>query len=282
MPLRSLLFVPVLRERFVEKAPTSGADAIILDLEDSIASAEKAPARAAAPEVLQRVAALHPQVFIRVNGLDTGLLEEDLYAAVAPGLAGISLPKANGPETIRQVDAYLTLLERVRGLPSGAVRLLLWIESAKGVMAVEQSLAASPRVLGACFGAEDYTADLGIVRSEGMAEVAWARTRMAVACHAAGVLALDTPAAEFRDLAKPRAEAAFARSIGYRGKHCIHPDQVAVCNDVFGLSDAEAAWANAVVAAYEAGERSGLGAVALDGAMVDRPVYLRALRLLGR
>lgn len=280
--LRSLLFVPVLRERFVEKAPVAGADAIILDLEDSIAPAEKPQARAALPQTLTRVAGQHPQVIVRVNGLDTGLLEEDLYAAVAPGLAGVSLPKANSPETVRQTDAYLTLLERVRGLPVGGIRLLLWIESAKGVMAVEQSLAASPRVLAACFGAEDYTADLGILRSEGMAEVAWARTRMAVACHAAGVLALDTPAAEFRDLAKPRSEAEFARSIGYRGKHCIHPDQVTVCNQVFGLSDAEADWANRIIAAYEEGERAGLGAVAMDGAMVDRPVYLRALRLLGR
>lgn len=280
--LRSLLFVPVLRERFVEKAPESGADAIILDLEDSIAPGEKTQARAALPAALAQVSARHPQVIVRVNGLDTGLLEQDLDAAVAPRLAAISLSKANGPDTVRQVDAYLTLLERVRDLPLGGIRLLLWIESAKGVMAVEQSLAASPRVLAACFGAEDYTADLGILRSEGMAEVAWARTRMAVACHAAGVLALDTPAAEFRDLTKPRAEAAFARSIGYRGKHCIHPDQVAVCNDVFGLSGAEATWANRVVAVYEEGERAGLGAVALDGAMVDRPVYLRALRLLGR
>lgn len=280
--LRSLLFVPVLRQRFIEKAPAAGADAVILDLEDSIAVAEKPQARQAVGGALQQLAAAHPQVFVRVNGLDTGLAEEDLYAAVGPGLAGISLPKAHGPDAVRQVDAYLTLLERVRGLPPGGLRLLLWIESARGVLAAEQTLAASLRVLAACFGAEDYTAEVGITRSDGMEEVAWARTRVAVAAHAAGVLPLDTPAAEFRDLPKVRAEAESARRVGYRGKHCIHPDQVPVCNDVFGLSETEAAWARRVVAAYEEGERAGLGAVALDGAMVDRPVYLRALRLLGR
>lgn len=280
--LRSLLFVPAIRPRFIEKAPSAGADAIILDLEDSVPTGEKAAARAAAPDALRTLAGRHPQVFLRVNGLDTGLLEDDLHMCVGAPMAGISLPKANDAEAVRQAGAYLTLLERVRGLEAGSIRMLLWIETAQAVMRVEAVLTASPRVIAACFGAEDYTADIGVARSDDLREVEWARTRVAVACHAAGVIPLDTPSAEFRDLERVRTEAGHARGLGYRGKHCIHPDQVPVCNAVFGLAEAEVAWANRVVEAYEAGERRGLGAVALDGAMVDRPVYVRALRLLGR
>ncbi len=280
--LRSLLFVPAIRPRFIEKAPGAGADAIILDLEDSVPAGEKAAGRAAAPDALRTLAAQHPQVFLRVNGLDTGLLEEDLHACIGSHMRGISLPKANDAEAVRQADAYLTLLERVRGLEAGSVRMLLWIETAQAVMRVEAVLAASTRSIAACFGAEDYTADIGVVRSDDLSEVEWARTRVAVACHAAGITPLDTPAAEFRDLERVRTEAGHARGLGYRGKHCIHPDQVPVCNTVFGLADSEVRWANRVVEAYEEGERRGLGAVALDGAMVDRPVYVRALRLLGR
>jgi citrate lyase subunit beta/citryl-CoA lyase len=280
--LRSLLFVPAIRPRFIEKAPDSGADAVILDLEDSVPPGEKAAARAAAPEAVQQMTARGASVWVRVNGLDTGLLEEDLYGVVAPGIAGICLPKANDAEIVQQVDAYLTLLEKVRGIEAGSLRLAVWVETAKAVMNVQRVLAASPRLLAANFGAEDYTADLGIVRSDDLREVDLARTQVAIAAHAAGILALDTPSAEFRDLDRVRREASYARSIGYRGKHCIHPDQVAVCNQVFGLSDAETAWAQRVIEVYEDAERKGLGAVALDGAMVDRPVYLRALRLLGR
>lgn len=280
--LRSLLFVPAIRPRFIEKAPDSGADAVILDLEDSVPPGEKAAARTAAPEAVRQMTARGATVWVRVNGLDTGLLEDDLYAVVAPGIAGICLPKANDAEIVQQVDAYLTLLEKVRGIEAGSLRMAVWVETAKAVMSVQRVLAASPRLLAANFGAEDYTADLGIVRSDDLREVDLARTQVAIAAHAAGVLALDTPSAEFRDLERVRREAAYARSIGYRGKHCIHPDQVAVCNQVFGLSEAETTWAQRVIEVYEDAERKGLGAVALDGAMVDRPVYVRALRLLGR
>lgn len=280
--LRSLLFVPVIRPRFIEKAPASGADAVIVDMEDSVAPAEKVGARPLVGDAVRQIAATGMPVYVRVNGLDTGLLEEDVYASVGPQLAGLSIPKANDAETVRQVDSYLTLLERVRGLTAGSLKLLLWIETAKGIINVPEVVAASLRVQGACFGAEDLTADLGIPRSESLQEIEVARARVVYASHAAGVLPLDTPSAEFRDLDRVRTEAAASRNLGYKGKFCIHPDQVAICNEVFGVSEADAAWARRVIEVYEEGERNGLGAVALDGAMVDRPVYLRALRLLGR
>lgn len=279
-PIRSVLFVPAVRPRFIEKAPEVGADAICIDLEDSVAPGDKVTAREGLRAVLPAMPRTGYRLLVRVNGIDTGLLEEELQVVVGPHLDGISLPKAHTPGLIRQVDAYLTLLEKTRGLPAGQVRILPWIESALGVVNALEVLGASERVTAAQFGAEDFTADMMIQRTRGSEEFAWARAATAVACRAAGVWALDTPQPDFRDMEHLREDARYARSIGYGGKYCIHPDQVAVVNEVFGPTPAEIEWAHRVIEVYREGEARGVGAVSLDGEMIDRPIVVRAERLL--
>lgn len=278
--LRSCLSVPALQARFVERAATAPADAIAFDLEDSIAPADKAEARAALARALPGFPARGRLLLVRPNGLDTGLLEADLDAVVGPSLDAVFLPKVHGPEHVRTVDAYLGYLERTRGLPDGSVRLVVWIESTAGLAAAEAICRASGRLLAAAFGAEDYVTDLGVPRTRTSEEVAYARSRVANAAVAAGLVPLDCPEPDYRDLDHFERDSRRARALGYRGKFCIHPSQLPVANRVFAPAAAEVAWARRVVGAYEDGLRRGLGAVGLEGAMVDRPVYLRAARLV--
>ncbi|MBI2886028.1 MAG: CoA ester lyase [Chloroflexi bacterium] len=278
--IRSLLFVPGVRQRFIERAPSSGADAVCLDLEDSVPPAEKASAREMVRSAIPTMPRTGYRLVVRVNGLDTGLLEADLEAVVGDGLDAVSLPKCHSVEVLRQVAAYLTFLEQTRGQAAGHVKLLPWIESPQALLHAEEILRASPRVIGASLGAEDYANSMGVMRTKGGKEVEWARYALAIACAAAGVLALDTPEMDFRDQEQLERDAAFARSIGFRGKYCIHPDQVAVVNRIFSPSEEELEFARKVVVAYREGERQGVGAVALEGTVVDWPVYTRALAIL--
>lgn len=278
--LRSLMFVPGGNPRFLEKAPTIPADLICIDLEDSIAPGEKAKAREVVREQLPSLARPNYSLFVRVNGIQTGLIELDLAAVVGPELDGISLPKTDSPEIVRQVDAYLTQLERERGLPVGQVKIIPWIETALGVVNAYAICKASSRLIGASFGGEDYATDMEIKRTPDSKEIEYPRNVVAVACKAARVQPIDTPEPDFRDLDHLERDSLFALSLGYRGKYCIHPTQVDVVNRVFAPTEAEIGQAQAVAQAYEDGEKRGLGAVALDGVMIDRPIYIRARRVL--
>ena len=280
--IRSMLSVPGLRDRFIEKAVGVPADIVLLDLEDSIAFAHKAAARervrAAVPSFDKRGRLL----FVRPNALETGLLEADLDAVVVPGLDGIHLPKTHDVETLQRADAYLSFLERTRGLALGSVRIISWIESTQGVANVEAICRASARLIAVSMGAEDYVTSLGVMRTRAGVEIEFARARVANAALACGLVPIDCPEPDYRDLAHFERDITHARELGYRGKYCIHPAQVEIANRVFAPSGQELSWATRVVAAYEAGEREGLGAVGLDGAMVDRPVYVRARDLIAR
>lgn len=281
--IRSLLFVPATRARFprfIERALASPADLICLDLEDSVPPDEKESARENLREQIPLIEKGRHLLIARVNGLDTGLLEADLEAIVGPQLDGISLPKAHTPAIVQQVDHYLTLLEKTRGLPVGQVKIIPWIESAEAVMNALAICRSSDRLIGASMGGEDYTVDLGIPRTPLGEEIKWARYAVATACRAAGILAIDTPEPDYRNTDQLRRDASFVRSIGFRGKYCIHPDQVPVVNEVFQPSAEEVEYAKRLVAAYEEGRAQGLGAVGMDGVMVDWPVYIRAKNLL--
>ncbi|WUD78017.1 CoA ester lyase [Streptomyces sp. NBC_00510] len=280
--IRSMLSVPGIRERFIDKAEQVRADAVLFDLEDSVAAADKAAARALVAARLPAFPKRGRLLYVRPNALDTGLLELDLDAVTGPGLDGVHLPKVESAETLRTADHYLTLLERVRGLEPGRIRIIAWIESALGLTRVEEVSRATPRLAALSLGAEDFTASLGVQRTREARELEHPRARLAVAAAAAGIGAMDGPESDYRDTEHFERQARHARSLGFRGKYCIHPDQVAVANRVFLPSREEVAWARRVVAAYEEGERQGLGAVGLDGSMVDRPVYLRAVAVLER
>ncbi len=281
IPMRSVLTVPVIVQRFLDKAPSSGADVIVLDLEDSVPPAEKAAARLAAAKALPGLPRGRFAVYSRVNALTTGLLEDDLLAIVQPGLNGIILSKTNSREMVERVDHYLSLLERDRGMPDGAVAIAPLIETAEGIANCYDICRASPRVSGAVFGAEDFATDMGIGRTRDGHEVLWARNQVAIACHAAGIVAIDTPDPDYTDEPYLEREMYFARSLGYRGKLIIHPTQVAIANRVFQPSAEEIAEARIVVEEFEReGLAKGRAAISAGGKMIDTPIYWRAKNLL--
>lgn len=279
--MRSVLTVPVVVQRFIDKAPQSGADVICFDIEDSVPPAEKERAREIAASALEAMPNGRYMRFVRVNGPATGLMEGDIASVVRPGLTGIVISKADSAEVIHSVDAQLTKLEHERNVTLSSIAIVPLVETARAVTKCLEICEASPRVTAAIFGAEDYATDMGIARTEGGGEVLWARTKVAVECHAAGVLPIDTPDPDYTDESHLQREMADARALGYRGKLVIHPTQIAIANRIFAPSSEEIAEARSVVELFEReGIARGLAAIPSDGRMIDTPIYLRAKRLL--
>ena len=280
-PMRSVLTVPVIVQRFLDKAPSSGADVICLDLEDSVPPAEKANARPLAAKAIETMPRGASALYARLNGLSTGLLEDDLLGVVFSGLDGIILSKTESAAHVQRLDHYLTLLERDRGIEPGSIAIAPLIETAAGVMNAAEICSASPRIAAAVFGAEDFATDMGVQRTREGEEIRWARSQVAVACRAAGIVAIDTPEPDYTDEAYLESQMQAARGIGYQGKLCIHPLQVQIANKVFRPSDDEVAEARVIVEAFERdGLAQGRAAIPLEGKMVDTPIYWRARRLL--
>ena len=277
-PLRSLLFVPGNNPRMLERALSAPADALVFDLEDSVAPDQKASARGIVAAHLAKLGSR--KAFVRVNSLQTGMTAADLAAVVGPNLQGVSIGKVDTPHLAEQASTLLSHLERERGLPAGQLTLLPWIESAQAIMDMREIATATPRLLALWFGAEDFTADMGIPRSRSLEEVTVPRALIAVAARAAGILALDTPDPDFKDIEHLAAEARQARALGYSGKFVIHPNQIETVNAVFTPSAEDVAQACRVVAAFEASLKEGKASVALDSQMVDTPVWKRAVRLV--
>jgi citrate lyase subunit beta/citryl-CoA lyase len=286
--MRSLLFVPGDSPRKQAKGLESGADALIVDLEDSVAAERKEAARAATLAFLNDVGAKaqRPRLLVRVNGLDTGLTDADLDAVVAGRPDAILLPKAEGGPSVVHLDAKLTAREAICGLPDGAIRIMaIATETAAALFAAGTYAGASARLSALTWGAEDLSADLGAETNrdeEGRftGPFRLARSLCVAAAAAAKVQALDTVFVDFRDTDGLRREAEEARRDGFTGKLAIHPGQVAVINAVFTPSAAEIAKAQAVLAAFAAAP--GVGVVGIDGVMYDRPHLERAKRLLAR
>jgi citrate lyase subunit beta/citryl-CoA lyase len=278
--LRSLLFVPGNRAGMVAKAPRYRADAIILDLEDGVAPEAKAEARRVLGRALDEGFPPHQMVFLRVNGVESGLLEQDLGEVFRPGIAGLCLPKCDSPEGVHSVDARLRVLEERYALRRGSTRLLAMIESARGVINAPQVAAAHERIWGLAFGAEDFTADIGVARTREGGELGYARAAVSVAAHAAGVEAVDGIFADFGDASGLYADTVAARSMGYTGKMLIHPAQIAAVHAAFAPTQVEVEQARRIVDAFADAQARGLGIAVVDGAMVDLPVMVRAQRIL--
>jgi citrate lyase subunit beta / citryl-CoA lyase len=279
--MRSVMTVPVIVERFIEKAPGAGADVICLDLEDSVPPAEKIAARPLARQAIETMPRAGYAIYARVNGTWSGLMEDDLNEIVRPGLDGVVISKAESAETIETLAEQLTGLEIEHGMGSGSVAIMPLIETAKGVARCYEICEASPRLTGAIFGAEDYATDMGIERTADGAEILWARTQIAIACRAAGIEAIDTPDPDYSNADHLGREMRLAKSLGYRGKLCIHPLQVQIANEIFRPGETEVAEARLIVSAFERdGLAKGLAAIPLGGKMVDTPIYWRARRLL--
>ena len=278
--MRSLLFVPGNRADMLEKALALRPDAYVPDMEDSIPPDEKVSARETVSSALPGLAGVGPPVIARVNRLDSGLIEDDIAAVVGADIYGVSIGKVGSAADIREIGDILVGVEQKTGLAPESVRLVPWVETAMGVQNVYEICTASPRVVAVAFGGEDFTADMGIERTEAGHETDYARSAVCIAARAAGVVALDTPYVKFRDTDGLRRDCIEARGRGFTGKFAIHPSQIEVINQVFSPSESEIEEAQRVIQAYEKAERDGRGALALDGKMVDEPVVARARGVL--
>lgn len=280
---RSSLILPVNVPRFVEKAYDRGADAIVLDLEDSVPAQEKASARKLVRDSLPLAGRGGAEVLVRVNN-DPALLADDIDASVHPGLDGLSIPKAESAAQIQGIVAQIERLEKSRGLPPGHLRLSLAIETPRGFLAIEEIARSSDRIATMSIGVEDYCLELGVEPSDDGIELLYPVAHLVTVCKVVGVqpTGLVGSIAGFRDLAVFEQAARRARQLGCEGAGCIHPDQVTVLNRVFTPDPAKVEHARRVVEAFEDGVRRGTASVNLDGRMVDVPVYKRAQVVLAR
>ncbi|MDE2939726.1 MAG: CoA ester lyase [Chloroflexota bacterium] len=280
--LRSLIFVPGNRANMLERALNFDADIIMVDLEDSVPPGEKVAARAVAAEWIPRLRQAGQRVMVRVNSLDTGLTRDEIAALISPHLYGVSVGKTESAEDLRAIEGIISPLEIGANLEAGHVNLIPWIESARAIVNVNEMAAALVRTVAIAFGAEDYTNDMGIQRTDNGEEVYHARSTVAIAARAAGIASLDSPYVAFRNPEGLRKDAGAARQMGYTGKFAIHPAQVETINEVFSPNPEDVAYARRVMEAWQEAEANGRGSLSLDDKMVDVPVVKRAQNLLAQ
>lgn len=279
---RSLLYVPGDKEAMVAKAPTRGADGLILNLEDAVAPANKDAARELVVRALRTLDFTGVEVIVRINPPETETGQRDLSAVVPAGPDAILLPKVDGAETVRAVASVLARLENLAGLPTGRIQIMCMIESAAGVVAASQIAACDPRVTALIFGANDLAEDLDCAPTPGQGILLHAACQVVLAARSAGVDAIDTPHMNIHDPEGLARSAAQARNLGFAGKSAIHPNQVAAINAAFAPTPEQVAWAKRVLALVPDGDERALGAALLDGQLIEAPHVARAKRILSK
>jgi citrate lyase subunit beta/citryl-CoA lyase len=287
--MRSYLFVPADSERKLAKAGDTGADCLLIDLEDSVSYRRKSEARAMARDYLlaARDRAAGPKLIVRVNALNSGLIEDDLAAVIAAAPHGILLPKAEGGADVQHLATLIEVAEARAGLAAGSTRIHAIVsESATGVLQAGRYAGMTHRLEAMSWGGEDLSADLGVETNRDETGrytdvFRYARSLTLLGAAAAGVMAVDTVFTDFRDPQGLEAECRAAVRDGFSGKLAIHPDQVAVINRAFTPEPEAVARAAKIVTLFEeAGEEAGV--LSLDGKMIDRPHLKQAERILAR
>lgn len=274
----------------LEKAVGFDTKWLIPDLEDSVPSGEKQTARRIVAEHIPYLTKAKKLLIPRVNSMASGLAEDDINAVISNDIIGISIGKIGNVNEVADLEAILLNAERRAGVTIGQTTILPFLESAEAVINAYSICKSSDRIRWAAFGAEDFSADMGISRTVDETEantqrslepgLAYPRSAVAIAARAAGVHALDTPFTKFRDSQGLRDESLLAKSIGYKGKLAIHPAQVEVIESIFMPTVAEIDRARRVLAIAAEAEAGGRGSISLDGEMIDMPVILRAQNLL--
>ena len=278
---RSLLFVPVTQRRFVDGAAKRGADAIILDLEDSVAASEKERARGLVPKAAAIVSRGGADVVVRLNR-PMRMTVRDLEAAIGPGVQAVALPKAESAQHVQLVAEIIDELEAERGIPLGTTKMLAMVETASAFFRIAEIALASPQLVGLNLGAEDFALSAGMLpEAEGLF---MPKQTCVFAARAAGIMPLGFvgTVAEFHDLDGFRETVRRSRRLGFMGASVIHPSQIAILNEEFRPGAAEIDHARRVVAAYDKALAEGVGAVTVDGRMIDVPIVERAKLLLAR
>ena len=273
---RSMLFLPGNAPTMIMNGNFLGADAVIFDLEDAVAPAEKDAARILVGNVLGAVPFDRVETVVRINSTDTPYWQMDLQAVVPQKPDIIMLPKTSCAQDVEQVDDYLTELEKQLNMEQGTIKLMPLIETALGIENAYAIASSRSRVTALFLGAEDLTADLRCKRTKEGREIEYARSRMVNAARAAGVDVYDTPFTDVNDDEGIVVDARYAKALGFTGKAAISPRHVDAINAVFSPTKAEIAYAYEVLEAIEEAKAQGKGAIALRGKMIDAPIVTRA------
>ncbi len=279
---RTMLYLPGNNPNMLLRGWLFGSDGLILDLEDAVSIHEKDSARILVSRILKEGEFGDCEVTVRINGVDTEYWEKDLEAIVPCGIDGIRIPKVEGPETVKAVDEALTRIEKAAGITVGRTKICCLLETARGIWNAYEVAASSPRVDSICPGGEDLTADLRTQRSDDGVELEGPRRRVILAARAAGIDAFDTVFPRINDDEGLVREATFIKQLGFDGKSVIHPRQIPIIHSVFMPTEKEITKARRIVEAAKEAAARGLGAVSVDGRMVDAPVVKRAQFTLTR
>ncbi|MFC6255046.1 citrate (pro-3S)-lyase subunit beta [Secundilactobacillus hailunensis] len=277
---RTMMFVPGNNPAMVKDAGIYGADSIMFDLEDSVSMSEKDAARVLVYEALQTQDYGNAELVVRVNGQDTPYYANDVKAMVKAGIDVIRLPKTESPAMVHQLEDDILAAEKEFGREAGSTHLMAAIESAKGVLNAPQIAAASDRMIGIALSAEDYTTDMKTHRYPDGAELVFARNMVLHAARAAGVAAFDTVFTNMDDTEGFYRETEYIHQLGFDGKSLVNPRQIAMVNKVYEPTEKEVLNAKNVINAIEEARLKGSGVISMNGQMVDRPVVLRAQRVM--
>jgi len=281
--IRSWMFVPGHRQKMIAKAVGLNADAIMLDIEDGVAPNEKDAARKNIAESLGREKpAGSPARYVRINAIGHPRMDADLEAVIRPGLEGLVCPKVDTVEEVQKVDAILNERETKNGLAKGSVKLLIAIESPKGLYNAPAIAAASPRVTGLLFGAEDFGREINLpaIREGEARDLIFARSTIVIAAASAHVQAIDGVWVDLNDSEGLVGFANQSRRLGFSGMSCIHPSQVDAINRTFSPTAAEIDYCQKVLKAFEEANARGDGSIAFGGQLIDRPIVERARRTI--
>jgi len=280
-PTRSVFYIPGSNPKLLAKAAGIAADIITFDLEDSVPAGEKLRARELVREHLAAIAGTGIPAYCRINPWPSGLTEGDLEAVVGPHLSGVCLPKTEHPDDVERLAEVLGRLESERGLAEGRTEVQLLIESARGLLHCYEAGQASPRVVALVFGALDFGRDMKVRPDSGARAVDYPRAFVAVAARACGRVAIDSVFPAYQDPEAFEKDTIESRELGYQGRILIHPSQLAPAHRLYCASTEEVDWARRVIEVFErVAIPRGLGAVPLEGVMIDVPVYEAAQRII--
>ena len=279
---RALLYMPGDDRRKIEKSTTLGVDCICMDMEDGVAITRKIDARAIIAQAMKELIFGDSEQCIRINSIGSGLESYDLVAALATNPDTIVVPKIESAEQVKWVSDHIERYELSSNQDIGSVRLLVGVETAKGILNLKEIAEADKRLEAIIFGAEDYAASIGARRTKEATEVLYARQAVVTACAANDLQAIDMVFIDFRDEAGLRAEAEQGAGFGFSGKQIIHPNQVPAAQEAFTPSNDAIEYAKRIVETFESSQREGKGAYALDGKMIDMPLLKNAQKVLDR
>jgi len=279
---RALLYMPGDDRRKIEKSTTLSVDCICMDMEDGVAANKKAEARAVIAQAMKELGFGTSERCIRINSIGSGIESFDLAAALATDPDSIVVPKIESAEQVRWVSDHIETYELSSNKTIGSIRLLVGVETAKGIMNLREIAEAGKRLEAIIFGGEDFAASIGAVRTKEATELLYARQAVVTACAANDLQAIDIVFIDFKDPDGLRVEAEQGAGFGFSGKQIIHPNQVSVVQEAFTPSDSAIEYAKRIVDSFESSQKEGKGAYALDGRMIDMPLLKNAHKVLDR